>query len=369
MKISFKLIAVLLVAICFVQCKSVDKLYEKGDYIGAFKKALNALEKSNKAEAKNKTWLNKSYVKLDQQLMDDYDDIKATIKLSEKERSYLRSEDIITTVLEGRRYLSESNKSQLDNLLNLQAKVRGDIAAELNKNADAIMESVPQTGDKRKAAEALQIYQRLSRVYGLHQADKIDRAVGYATFYYNFRVDHGFNLWYSSQMDGTFDDIESECEAGIVVTYRGNDKNIDCDVEVEFSNLDEQRDESASSTNYQENIEDGYTTRTDTSGKVIKTPIFRNVTATVYRNVERITYSFQIDCDVNRRSKWCEWSDERFNVSRYSEVIRYRLDGDRRAVPASVLNNLNTEGRHLRKDDMVQDLIREAFRLVRDEYF
>ena len=30
MKISFKLITVLLVSICFVQCKSVDKLYEKG---------------------------------------------------------------------------------------------------------------------------------------------------------------------------------------------------------------------------------------------------------------------------------------------------------------------------------------------------
>jgi hypothetical protein len=365
MAIFFRIVAIICVFLT-LGCASADKLYKKGDYEGAFKQGVKDLLSSKKHFSQKKSLLNQTFKKLSAPLIRDYP-INDLVK--NKENFYENERRILGVVNKGRRFLTKENMFTLDSIETNHLELKKSIIASLNQQADEILETGIKANDKNIVRDALFTYMRMSNVYDFEQPDKISRALEYGTFVNNFYVDHPYDLMDRIEMERSFDDIVGLSSTGTRYTFGSNASDVDCDVEVDFSRLNESKNERDNSQNYSDEVEDGYETKTDTSGNEIKVPIMKTVRATVHERSETITYSYDVYCSVSRRSKYCAWSSNSIQVSEDSAIKFYVVDGDPRAVPSTVMMDVNREKqRHKSKSDIVTILVKEAYSKVRNLY-
>lgn len=357
-----------LLIILFLSCKSADDLYKKGDYNGAFEKALKKIEK-DKDVSRNKIILNKSMNKLIGQLETSYAKASNYNNLDKLTEYYQTSVKTVDLALEGKSYLTDENDLKLKNESKRQKESRQYLIDEYTKIVDEKLDEARKNNDKKAAQQAMAILSNNGRLFGNYDNERMDEAIALGMMYYNFNVDHGFNLWYSNMMDSRFDDIVSESEDIVTVTYRKRHDKLDCDVLVRFNSLDEDKTYEDINTNYTESIEDGYDITIDTSGKEIKTPRFIDVSAKVTERKEKLTYSFDIRCDVNVISRFCDMRDYSFDVEEESIITEFIYSGDKRAIPPNILNQINNTQNHKRKDDIVESLIQEVYDMVKRKYF
>lgn len=116
-----------------------------------------------------------------------------------------------------------------------------------------------------------------------------------------------------------------------------NDTEIDYEINIFLTDIREDDRQVDRVQSYSREIQDGYETRVDTSGRSVEVPVYRTVTAQV--NEIGFTYIVQAQAKVdiyNKQSRRREY-DEYFRDESYDEEVRnYLRSGDNRAVPSSI---------------------------------
>jgi len=187
-----------------------------------------------------------------------------------------------------------------------------------------------------------------------------DAIVG-GTVVYNVSADLGFDIQYQWEVNRRFDDLEGNQNFRAIV-YDGFSNQGDCLVELDFSSLDVNFQENNSTQNYSEEIQDGYTTKVDTSGREIKIPKYVTVTGSVTTRRITKTVSWRMELDVRSMNPDCDLREERFSRYVADEVEQYDIAGDERAIPSQFRSNNRQELEST--DDMVDDLIDDLYRDV-----
>ncbi|MEM9549080.1 MAG: hypothetical protein AAGA77_24040, partial [Bacteroidota bacterium] len=159
-----------------------------------------------------------------------------------------------------------------------------------------------------------------------------------------------------------------EGEDGFVqIVYDNNSIKSDCEVELDFSRLDVDERSENSSRNYTKEILDGYRTETDTSGNSVQVPIYKEVSGTVTTRRITKTVSWRVDVEINRSTNNCDLREERFTEEVEDKIEIYELSGDERAIPNEFKDSSNQELKDT--DDMVEDLIDDLYRRVRNYFY
>ncbi len=108
----------------------------------------------------------------------------------------------------------------------------------------------------------------------------------------------------------------------------------DCHVHIDcaFFNYEDHEDQSCES--HEKEIEDGYTTHIDTSGKKIKTPKYRTVQATTYETTTTRRAQWNVEFHVKDISGACTKSIREHRFIREFEIETESYSGDEKALPS-----------------------------------
>ncbi|MEE9440238.1 MAG: hypothetical protein V3V14_14625 [Saprospiraceae bacterium] len=353
-----------LLILTIFSCSSPKKLYEKGNYIKAYTKVLEKLEK--KKNRKDKVLLNKSFSKIIDEARAKILGLEDGYKISELERSLESYQKVEELYNKGYKYLDQENLTRYD--------VFDEEGNQLVRNtyveANDLMNFYQESKNKLDARNAFYHYE-LVEEYGddrvvddFNRLDKLKEIAKYAgTVLYNVTTELNFEFSYKWDVERTFDNIEGY-RGFKKVLYESNSDEIDCDIVLDFGRVDVDKDQSKTSKNYSKEITDGYTTKTDTNGVVTKIPIKKKIEGTVvtYKIVKRVTWN--IDMEMHARNNNCDLRSKRFTEYVTDEIQEYEVRGDKRAIPTKFLNN-NQNNRLEDTDDMVDDVIDELYDEVR----
>lgn len=339
-------------------CSGPQKLYEKGKYGRAFDKALSKAKKGK--DRKMKTLLNKSFAKLIDQTRDDVVDIQGRYDLDDIERNLKKYSDVDERYDEGQAYLTDEN---LDKYEGLRAEKEVLVERVYDQGVE-YMDQFVGSGRKELAREAYHHFILVDKYCSVdyENIDELlrDAIVG-GTVVYNVSADLGFDIQYQWEVNRRFDDLEGNQNFRAIV-YDGFSNQGDCLVELDFSSLDVNFQENNSTQNYSEEIQDGYTTKVDTSGREIKIPKYVTVTGSVTTRRITKTVSWRMELDVRSMNPDCDLREERFSRYVADEVEQYDIAGDERAIPSQFRSNNRQELEST--DDMVDDLIDDLYRDV-----
>ena len=176
---------------------------------------------------------------------------------------------------------------------------------------------------------------------------------------YNVNVDLNFDQTYRWEVNRKFDDLEGQ--KGFVRIVFDSPGNVgDCLVELEFDRLDVDFQDRTSTKNYSGEVEDGYTTKTDISGQVIKVTMYKTVTGSV--TTKRITkrVRWRVNLDVRSMSSDCMLKEERFSEEVTDEIEKYESSGDIRVMPYKFLQKNTSKLENT--DKLVEEIIDELYR-------
>ncbi|MFT6338015.1 MAG: hypothetical protein ACJATI_004784 [Halioglobus sp.] len=354
MKIQDLLLSLLLIVLV-TSCSGPQKLYEKGRYDKAYDKALSKLKEGK--DRKLKILVNKAFSKLIDQTRDELIDLNRNFDLSDADRNLKRYDEVGERFEAGEMYLTDENGLKF---LRFRAEKEG-VVADVYEGGLAFMDDYKSSQRKADAREAFAYFSLVDK-YCNTDYPKMDELLNDSfeagTVIYNVNVDLNFDQTYRWEVNRKFDDLEgSQGFTRIVYDRPGNVG--DCLVELDFDSLDEDIQESTSTKSYSEKIEDGYTTKIDTSGQEIKVPKYITVTGNV--TTRRITKKvrWRVNLDVRSMNGDCNLKEERFSVELVNEVDQYEISGDERAVPSQYTRN---NDKLVSTDDMVDDLIDELYR-------
>lgn len=346
-----------LVFILFVTaCSGPHKLYEKGKYGKAYDKALSKLQKGK--DRKMKTLVNKSFSKMIDQTRDELIYLDRNFDLADAEKNLKKYDKVSERFAEGEAFLTDEN-------IKKNANLRSDKEALVSDVYDygiALMDTYNASRRKVDAREAF-VYFSLVDKYCNTDYPNMDQLLNESfeegTVVYNINADLNFEQEYRWEVNRRFDDIEGR-QGFTRIVYDRQSNVGDCMVELDFDRLDEDYQERSSTQNYSEEIEDGYTTQTDTSGAQIKVPIYKNVNGSVTTKRITKTVSWRLELDVRSMTNDCNLRGERFSRAIVDEADQYIISGDERAIPSKFLKNQNEKLEST--DDMVDDLIDDLYR-------
>lgn len=356
---------VLLLLFALSGCKSIDKLYESGDYEQVLSK-LEGKAKRSKLDRREKTLLIRAankYFETEQSKVlassnsnnfKDWKNAKQKIKRLKKEEEkiseypQLRSSDLDNTELDA---LAESIDQKLfDYTLSLYH----DYIAEYH-----------QTGDRDYTIRASRQVNDLDN-YGASDffIDSLyDEAValGHRFIAVDFDSDV-FNRWefrndFQNKIDLRNDDFNTFTDRV------GEETDYELYVAAEISDTDQDTDDSYE--NYSEEIVDYYETEIDTAtNQEIKTPVYKTIEAEV-KKVEYVwTVEGRGEYEIYDHRNNRRFDRGTFRARVQDQDYRYFLEsGDEDAVPSSV----DLETFSIRNYDY-DDLIEECFEELADEF-
>lgn len=357
MKIKYLLIS-LFIIIFISACSGPQKLYEKGNYFKAYDKALSKLKKDK--DRKMRTLVNKAFFKMIDQTRDELIDLNRNFEINDAEKNLKMYDEVHERFEEGKVFLTNENVEKNAGLTD----EKDNLVSDLYEEGLAFMNDYNSSRLKIEAREAFAYFSLVDK-YCSSDFPNMDQLLNESfeagTVIYNVNVDLNFDQEYRWEVNRKFDDLEGrQGFTRIVYDRQGNVG--DCLVELDFDSLDEDLRESTTTKNFSEEIEDGYTTSVDTSGKEIKTIKYKTITGSVTtRNVTK-TVRWRVSLDVRSMNINCNLREERFSKELVDEVDQYEISGDERAIPSEFLDkkSQNLES----TDDMVDDIIDELYRDV-----
>jgi len=351
-------VALFTISLLAVSCYGPKKLYEKGKYGKAFDKALSDVKKGK--DRKMKTLLNKAFAKLIDQKRDDIIDLGARYDLDDAEHNLRKYEDVDERFDKGEAYLTDDNVTRYQGL---RAEKEMLVERVFNDGVD-LMENFATSQRKIDAQEAYHHFILVDKYCDVdyENIDLLLRdALEGGTVVYNVSSDPGFDFTYRWEIDRRFDDLEGT-QGFRRITYDAFSNQGDCLVELDFSDLDVDVQEQSSSQSYSKEIQDGYTTKVDTSGREIKVPNYVNVTGSVETIKLIKTVSWRMQLDVRSMTGDCDLREERWSRYVTDQVEQYELRGDDRAIPSQFKQRQSGELEDT--DDMVDDLLDDLYREV-----
>ena len=349
-------VSIISLLIIISSCSGPQKLYEKGKYDKAYDKALSKLKEGK--DRKMKTLVNKAFSKLIDQTRDELIDLNRRLDLSDAERNLTKYDETGERFEEGELFLSDENIAKYSVFMSeKEALVSGVYDGGLAFMDD--YKSLQRKADAREAFAYFSLVDKYCNTDYPNMDELLNESFEAGTVIYNVNIDLNFDQSYRWEVNRKFDDLEGR-QGFIRIVYDRQGNVGDCLVEIDFDRLDEDYQESTSTKNYSEKIEDGYTTKTDTSGNEIKIIKYKTVTGSV--TTRRITkrVRWRVNLDVRSMNGDCNLREERFSEELVDEVDQYEISGDERAIPTQYTKSKNDKLE--RTDDMVDDLIDELYR-------
>lgn len=357
MKLQYYILFVLILGL--TNCSSPQKLYEKGKYFKAFDSVLGDL-KSGKKTRKNNVLLNKAFSKMIDETRNKLYSLEDGYDVSDLQYNFDQYEEVDSRYSKGRSFLDDDNDLKYEGL----RSEKSNLVRNAYEEGKDLMAFFGQSNNKLDARNAFHHFELVEQ-YG-SDYDDIDQLLydskSAAMILYHIETDLDSDFSYEWDIDRKFDDLEGE--SGFVrIYYENNIDYADCYIRLEFSRLDVDERDRSSTQNFSENIIDGYSTKTDTSGNTIETPIYKEVTGSVKAISITKNVEWKVDLKIIKSSINCDMREKRFRADVEDKVEEYEIRGDERAIPQEY--KTNSTDRLERTDDMVEDLIDELYTQIR----
>ncbi|MDF1697125.1 MAG: hypothetical protein P1U56_14880 [Saprospiraceae bacterium] len=354
---------ILLWTVLFSSCSSPQKLYEKGKYFKAFDAVLGDI-KAGKKNRKDVLLLNKSFSKMIDLARDRMIVLVDGYKINDLTDNFKQYEEVDTRFVKARSYINDDNKLKYEDFRSEKLQLIQDTYDE----GKALMVYFNETNNKIDARNAYYHFELVDEysneypdVYQLMQEAK-----DAATLLYVVNADLDFDFSYEWEVDNAFDDLRGQ-SGFMKIVYANSFNNGDCFVELDFSKLDVNERVSESTRTYTKQVEDGYTTETDTSGTVTQIPKYIDVSGSVTTRTITKTLTWRIHLEIRKSSVNCDLREQQFRATIEDQVDQYQISGDQRAIPNEYTSNINDRIRST--DDMVDDLIRDLYLKVRNYFY
>lgn len=351
-----------------VACSSPKKHFSKGNYEKAYKSALKDLS-SGKRDRQLKSILNNSMKELADEAFYGSESLLKSNDIEDWESAFALNEDLIQLYYEGKRYLDNTYENDFEIIESNNDALREDIVGSYLELGDISMEVYNKSNDKRAAQEAYYMYDGALKYIDSNRElrEKIENALIAGTIFIDVTVDV-WDTQYKYIVEREFRDLEDNDNLFIEVTYDNWSGESDCQLEVDFSSLDIDIRNQSRVERFSEQIEDGFRNEIDSSGNTTRIPILRDIEAEVTIIEERRAYSWDIRVTARSYTNYCDFSDNRFQVSDQVLITDYRTNGDERAVPDSYRNN----NRNFSSNDernLIENLVEDVFNEVERYYF
>ena len=356
---------ILLLLFTLSACKSVDKLYESGDYEQVIEKLegkakrnnLDRRERSLLVKAANKHFETEGSKILASSNSDHYKDWK---NAKQKLKRLRKTADKIYAYPQIRE--SDLETDHVDDLAERVDQQLFDFTIDLyhEEIADYL-----QTGDREYAMRAYRHVNDLDD-YGADDFlmdslynEAILLGHRFIAVYFDADVFHNweFRNGFENEIDFYNDDFHTFTDRVF------DDTDYEINISAEISSKDENRDNSYQE--YSDRVVDYYESSIDTStNQEVKTPVYKQVQATVKRVAYLWTVEGRVDYNI-----YDFRTDRRFDSGTFRTRVNERQEfyylesGDEEAVPSSI----NLERNEIRGYDF-DDLIEACFRELADEF-
>jgi len=357
----------LLFAVAIISCASPQKNFEKGNFQKAYTGALKDLE--NGKRGKNKSILNRSFNEMLKAHQTEYDLIMRDADINDWENAFYKRDDLIVNYIKGKIWLDDDFDPPMNEISNENELLSMDIATEYELLGNEAMAEFETNRDKRLAQKAWAFYNKLAQFdpENKNLSTYINRSLEAATVHILFDAD-AWDFKYEYDIDRKFKNIERKSEGFIQVYFEKNIPHADCMVEIDFNDLENTIRRETNVQDFTERIEDGYKTVKDTSGRVSKVLMYKEVNGSVTRTTEFKEYYWEVRVKSNVYSNYCDFRSRNFESSITLERNKYRLSGDDRAIPSRFKNKRDEEFKD-NEDDVVDDMIDDLYDQIVRYYF
>lgn len=350
-----------------MSCASPQKSFNKGDYAKAYKSALKNLKKGKK-NRKDKTILNKSFQQIYDEKQADIASLMGSSFIEDWELAYKEYGELIDYYDDGRQYLDDKYSIKMKFVDEDSKKLGDDIALSYYELGLDQMALFRESNNKLHAQDANVYFQKVV-AYGGAQAD-LDALlqVSYEQGIVQILVEAyaPFEQRYNWEIDRQFSDIERESSGFYVYSYERVLTEPDCSMQIDLSSIDRRVDEDRNFQTFTEQIQDGYDSRTDTSGVTTRVPRYIDVQGQVTTISENITYRWRAAVSFRGNREYCDFRSRNFEAEEIVRNERYELSGDQRAIPDRYnRDNYSSED----QDDIVDELLDDLYRDIRRSYF
>ncbi|NNE26915.1 MAG: hypothetical protein HKN09_08730 [Saprospiraceae bacterium] len=355
--------------LCCIACSSPQKSFEKGNYERAFNGALTELDKKDNSR-QNKVLLNKSFEEL------IYHNEKENYKLVQSglienlEVVHANNLDIIDKYHNAKRYLNPVYDTIASDFVNRNDLLRENIALAYWDEGNTLMDVYNSTGDKFKAQDANFNYTKAYDYNIGYEAIDSLLDVSFAAGLIHVLVET--NVWdmnYSWRVDNTFKNLIHLSRGFNQVHYENMISIADCRIDVSFNNIEVIENTTRETQQFTREIEDGYTTKVDSSGNTHRILNYITVRGEGVKEITTWTYNWRVRSTVRQLSPFCQMNNRHFDERGEIRHVRYDVTGDVRAVPEEYQNvtffNRSTEEEKLINrmiDDIYDDFVQYYFR-------
>ena len=367
MKLISTISALFIIILLVSNCASPQKSFSKGDYEKAYNLSLKDIKKGNRNK-KGINLLNNSFNEILKEKSNTIDRYMASNIIDDWEEAYMEYTELIDSYYDGRQYLYKEYDDIMDKKEEDASDLKDDLAINFEELGDDRLDDYFATSNKIFAQEAHEYYKR-TQFYNPRFED-IDELllISYENAVVNVYVE-AESIWDFSlnwEIDSQFSNLERRSSGYYQVSYERNQGLANCFLSIKFAGIDDARSERRNTERYSQEVEDGYETKQDTSGKTIQLPKYKTVTGEVTTIREIYNYRWQARVDADGPGAYCNFNSKSFYAEREVVVESYETSGDSRAIPGSFTND-NFDRRD--EEDVLEDLLDELYNEIESYYF
>jgi hypothetical protein len=351
-------------------CASPMKQLKKGNYEKAYKQANNQL-KRGKSVNENTKVLKKSLTKIIAVESAYKEKLKNSNQIEDLEKAYGVNLGLQDKIENAFTYVQDGTFQQdFDGLLTEADWMKNEIASAYYGFGQSGLEQAIEMNDKFAARDAYTDFLSAEK-YGYH-SDSLDilkeKALEFSQLIYTVEAEAVFGIIYEWRIDRQFERIENYSNSFQRIVYEKNNvEGVDCQIEIEFSNLDFNNNENSRTEIFSQQIQTGTTSVTDADGNVTQVPVYSTVEGSVNIITRVRAAEWEININVRSGSHNCKIRGDRFSRRLVAEVEEYYTSGDIRAIPPEYRNvgsgNMPTD------DQMAEELLEIIYREVVRMYF
>lgn len=349
-------------------CASPSKNFEKGNYEKAYEGFLRDLEKGSN-NRKDRNLLNRSFEEMLRQSQTQSELAYRKGQLKDLERLFKDTEDLIMDYTKGKPWLDIDFSNTMKGIIAQQDTLAMDLADAFEDLADENMRSYSQRGDKLLAQQAHFDYIKAAE-YGGHSErldQRIEESLIAATIHILFEAD-SWDLNLGWTIDNRFQQLEYQSGKFVQVYYEDLVDIVDCHVDIEFNRIDKRENERRTTDNFSKEIIEKYEEYTDSTGTVVKKPIYKTINASVECLIRTMSYNWDARAKINFLNNYCDYSARNFTSQYVLESKRYFIKGDERALPDN-MKNLKDQEYAYNENKVVELLLDDIYKQVENHFF
>jgi len=342
-----------------MSCASPKKSFEKGDYEKSFSSSLKKV-KSKKATSAEKRILMESLRLIVAENMNEIKNLEKSKDPRDLKYALRLIGDTQSKINQAKQYSKIQFDESLLELDDKEAEISQVLFDHFYDNGLYHLKLAETKNRKQYAQEAFLDFEEAEKLQRSRKIDSLKNvALERGIVYYRVHASAPFAGTFEWEIERIFDRVGNESSRFLNVEYDRFGSDADCEIEVEFRNLDIREERRTTGRrDFQEEVILRYETVQDTSG-TRQVPIY----GTVYATVTTIEYSksafSDVYIDIDSNSPDCELSGTSFSRRIDAVVEENEIVGDARAVPAQYGNESRDD--LPRDNQLIEELVDEIY--------